>query len=302
MCIILTPEADPTSTRLYNLPVVLNEVKSKLLIYTNDLSSSGIMIVAIPNPFNFESFGLVDISTPSYKLFRSDVNTKCQDLVPYNASSVNFSLSSDSYSYKSRGANLIVNKVGNYDISVAPNLDALYNRIDWSYFQKPNDLDIRMSTFTNKQLFPFSCAYVVAVATNAIKDDGFGIMYPDPKFTYFPTCHENNSNNKFEYDVKCYNFSDKQLQSMPFKGPSNAQSYNETIGGVEYYSTFDSTSNATTYNLDANKLNLNQFQVKLNCKLSDGRAGQYTFLLNEMKYVNYCPIKRYTSDNQNIMF
>jgi hypothetical protein len=59
-------------------------------------------------------------------------------------------------------------------------------------------------TLYDKTLYPNKCAYVIAQAHTRIKDDGFGIVYPDPGFDYFPTAHEN-TKLLHEYDVMCYN-------------------------------------------------------------------------------------------------
>jgi len=49
MCIIVTEKSIPSNTKLFNIPVVSNEFESKnLLIYTNNLSTKGVMIVAMP--------------------------------------------------------------------------------------------------------------------------------------------------------------------------------------------------------------------------------------------------------------
>lgn len=75
MCIMLTP-AEPSSTRLINVPVALQgQVGYKLLLYTNDLKAEAnqLMIVPIPNySGKCEEFGLVDAR--ALKRFRQEIN------------------------------------------------------------------------------------------------------------------------------------------------------------------------------------------------------------------------------------
>ncbi len=259
-------EQEPSSTRLFDIPVEFpngdgNLVKSKLLIYTNDLQlgatstpsdrrtanpneyswlnqstrtrdgsneispyianlvgtdvttvNEALMIVPIPNTTRTQEFGLVDIRTDEMKRFRRICVDRCKSLLPQ----------ARSLSYGARGMtdgmhsnSLQVHRVGNYDISVAPDLDALEKQVDWKHFKLPADFQTRKSTLSDKKLYPFPCAYVVAKAVQNVKDDGFGVIYPDPGFDYFPTAHENGKR-AYDYDVNVYNFSNRPLSSVPF--------------------------------------------------------------------------------------
>ena len=51
------------------------------------------------------------------------------------------------------------------------------------------------------------CSYIVASATVSVADDGFAVLYKDPGFRYFPTCHDKNDDKS--YDVKCYLYDTK---------------------------------------------------------------------------------------------
>lgn len=176
---------------------------------------SAIMIVAIPNPTRTSNFGLVDVNTDNMKTFRFEAKNLGDALIPWEyALSNNYGVGVEAAGSTST---LRVNRIGNYDISVAPSLEALDKQIDWSHFTLPKDFDRRKATLSDKTLFPYPCAYVVAKAVKSVKNDGFAILFPDPGFTYFPTCHENTSNGYNEYDVRCYQFGNKDESTFPFK-------------------------------------------------------------------------------------
>lgn len=238
---------EPSSTRLINVPVMYNNLKYKLLMYTNDMevinpeldnmqhpfnplipkfnvnfdtnivdskknigsrditnnivkkNNNALMIVPIPNASLCENFGLIDVTTDSMKSFRKNIF----DLFPDNK---NLTFSTNSYSLKSFDK-LKVHNVGNYSISVSPNLHMLKNNIDWSYFTLPDNFEQRLNTLTDKKLYPeINYAYIVAKANKSVKNDGFAVVYPDPGYDYFPTAHENLNVFMQDYDVKCYNF------------------------------------------------------------------------------------------------
>jgi hypothetical protein len=101
-----------------------------------------------------------------------------------------------------------VHEIGNYKISIAMSINELLNNIDWNKFKKPSNYEKRISTFTNKNLYPteYEYFYVVASAIKNIEDDGFGIVYPKTNTeTYFPTAHEDTSKTHY-FDVEIYNF------------------------------------------------------------------------------------------------
>lgn len=90
-------------------------------------------------------------------------------------------------------------------------------------FALPGDFKLRKSTLLDKNLYPFNCAYVVAKAMKNIKDDGFGIIYPDPGFNFFPIAHENSNIDKNikKFDVNCYNFTNNTYNRLKFKRPND---------------------------------------------------------------------------------
>lgn len=191
---------------------------------------TALMIVPIPNPTNATNFGLVDVTTKQMKQFRTEAKRVGNGLIPweYLLSSTNM----DGVLF-GKSESLMVHRIGNYDISVAPSLEALEEQIDWSHFSLPADFERRKATLSNSTLFPYSCAYVVAKAVTSVKDDGFGVLFPDPGFTYFPTCHEDNGG-KHNYDVRCYEFGSKRHNSFPFKVTCDAISkYNYSFSASE---------------------------------------------------------------------
>lgn len=209
---------DPASTRLYNMPCTVtidgSQVPYKMLIYTNDLSIQKSALMVVPLPFTTGKIGLFDISTIPVQAFRSSVNRVCDDLLPKRAQELyddNFDCDSDD------DEPLVVHRVGNYDISVAQDLQTLRNKIDWNHFSRPVDWQRRLSTLEDKELYPFPCAYVVASAAVSVENDGFGVVYPDPGFDYFPTAHEAGEKELKTYDVNIYNFTDKERSTIPFR-------------------------------------------------------------------------------------
>lgn len=173
-------------------------------------ADEALMIVPIPNTTRTQDFGLVDIRTDEMKRFRRICVSNCKQLLPQARSFGTLGMMDGMHSNS-----LQVHRVGNYDISVAPDLDALEKQVDWKHFKLPADFQARKSTLSDKKLYPFPCAYVIAKAVVNVKDDGFGVVYPDPGFDYFPTAHENGKRT-YDYDVNVYNFSKRPLTSMPF--------------------------------------------------------------------------------------
>lgn len=158
------------------------------------------MIVPIPNPSNKDLFGLVDINTDKMKIFRKQLFDVIDPLMPINLTYDNDDNNSDGSNY------LLVHKIGNYNISIAYNYDDMEHKIDWDQYDLPSDINERKYTLLDKRLYPSNnYAYVIAQAINSVEDDGFGIIYPDPGYDYFPTAHEKNNYNYVDYDVKCYN-------------------------------------------------------------------------------------------------
>lgn len=204
---------EPSSTRLFNIPVILEGRPAKMLIYTNDLDTldndNALMIVPIPNLHETGTFGLVDVT--KLKDFRKMVVDECDNLLPKTRSFTN-----SLYFDEEDDEKLMVHEIGNYDISVAKNFEELEKKIDWNHFNLPPDFEIRKKTLMDKTIYPFKCGYVIAKTRMSIKNDGFGIIYFDPQFDYFPTAHENNAYGHYSYDVKLYNFSDKTNKSLKF--------------------------------------------------------------------------------------
>uniref|UniRef100_A0A6C0ECW6 Uncharacterized protein n=1 Tax=viral metagenome TaxID=1070528 RepID=A0A6C0ECW6_9ZZZZ len=223
MCIMLTSH-EPDTTKLIHLPVLLHidgkDYDYNLCIYVNNLDidngmnrmmnfNSALMIV--PFPKSNKPIAMMDISTKNMKRFRQDVVS----LMPKPRSKgMYFNALSDSLGCDK---SLKVHEIGNYNISIAPNLKSLNNNVDWSKFTKPMDFNERVNTLRNKNLYPIECVYVVAQAVENVKDDGFGILYENRGFDYFPTAHEGNG--LVSYDVECYHFTNlKAHGKVPFSG------------------------------------------------------------------------------------
>jgi hypothetical protein len=265
MCIMLT-DSEPSSTRLINVPIVMNDIKYKLLIYTNDIESSAnnLMIVPIPNIFSCDDFGLLDISTNEMKKFRNQLIDYC--MIDNDAD-----FDSDNDGPMIKGANRIkVHKIGNYTISIAPDLDSLETMIDWDKFNKPIDFVHRKKTLYDANLYPFKCAYVIAQAHHLIKNDGFGVIYPDPGFVYFPTAHEN-TKTIHTYDVMCYNCFDSIYdprakiklidRNITSYNKNESAQINDIFSHLEHSVTMSKNGSMNRFELNIKYKNINYFEI-----------------------------------------
>ena len=217
MCIMMTDDK-PSSTRLINIPIKIKNKKYKLLIYTNDLernnnqidNKNALMIVPIPNKYNYDDFGLLNINTKNMKTFRNKLFSSFVDMT----------ISTNSISNSLNKIN--VHKIGNYNISVSPNINNLKN-INWNRFNLPNNFQKRFNTLKDKFLYPHNFAYVIAQANKSVANDGFGVAYPDDGIDYFPTAHEKLKDifTSIYYDVKCYNCFTYPLDKLSFGQSTN---------------------------------------------------------------------------------
>ena len=231
MCIMMTKH-EPSSTRLINIPVTFMDQKYKLLIYTNDIAvnandiavTSGhhgaLMVVPIPKSEGVgqHGVGLVDVNTDKMKMFRKELFKACELLKPERPATRSYG--GDGILYLSNSVPKRVNEVGNYKISVANSFEELMENIDWDQFDKPDDFEDRMNVMKNKEVYPqfddVGYYYVVAQAQKNVKNDGFGVVYPDCGYDYFPTAHEKMG--EVDYDVKMYNMFDSSRRFVMFDG------------------------------------------------------------------------------------
>jgi hypothetical protein len=95
--------------------------------------------------------------------------------------------------------------VGNYQCSVVANVEDLYTTIDWTKFTMPEDLEERLAVLRDEDVVPPDCGFVIAQATTAVQEDGFGVLFPG-RYSFFPTCHEGNDSGVHDYDTVCYGF------------------------------------------------------------------------------------------------
>ena len=167
-------------------------------------NTNSVMVVPFPvNPNTLScNIGLVDISTEDMKKLRKEIIS----LKPYLTNSFG---SVKNYSHTDSLKPLEVHKIGNYNISIATSYNQLLERIDWTKFNKPDNFEKRMGTFRNTSLYPqkYAYFYVIASAIENIKDDGFGIVYPqlNDNLIYLPTAHED-TKNEYNFDVEMYVF------------------------------------------------------------------------------------------------
>jgi hypothetical protein len=218
MCIVLSGETQPDTTKLMNVPVVVDGVKSNFFMYINNFDLNNPIMNSNMNKFNsllddnqngmfsrlyqdLNTFNLknnlgnssimvvpfaVDPHTPTSQIGLVDISTNEMKKLRKNIESLKPVSKSYMYTNESRSYSLGVSKVlevhkiGNYNISVATSRTKLLNNIDWTKFTKPDDYEERVRTFSNKNLYPdkYAYFYIVASAIENIKDDGFGIVYP----------------------------------------------------------------------------------------------------------------------------
>jgi hypothetical protein len=214
-------------------------------------------------------------------------------------------LNSNSIKGRKDKGKLKVHRVGNYEISIAPTVADLMERIDWTKFTKPADFNVRLQTLTDKELLPFECGYVIAKAVVSVKNDGFGVLFPDPGFVYFPTCHENDSKtaNK-KYDVRCYSYDSKKSKpTWPFQVSRNTPSFQDKIQGGSYtLQSKNSQAGALSLELKTSQKRVhNLHRLEPKCILAaTGEQELVKYDVDNFKYINYCPIKC-TAKNQNII-
>jgi hypothetical protein len=204
MCILLTNAAPSGTTKLFVAPATLAGAPATMLVYINSLrvtaeGGPGLMIVPFPNPTGAKDFGLVDATTTV--AWRKAVVDAAPKFFKKEAYSLN--LSKDS-----RAASIAyepVREVGNYRVSIAPDVDTLLQGIDWSRFKAPADLETRLAVLRDGAVMPCGGAagFVVAEAIRSVKDDGFGIVFPG-RHAFFPTCHEGAGRALTDFDVDCY--------------------------------------------------------------------------------------------------
>jgi hypothetical protein len=194
---------------------------------------------------------------------------------------------------------LMVHDVGNYKITVAPSLEALEERVDWTQFDTADDFSVRKAILTDAKLFgEVKMGYIVAQAQRSVNDDGFAVLYPDAQMTYFPTCHENTEGQGDKaYDVRCYSWDRKRIQSFPFSIPESFKG--RVVRGNARVPSVDGHARCFTLT-DAKVLHAALQTLGTDCvRTSDGQSASFAFDLDAVNVVNFCPIKGRTI-NQNI--
>jgi len=160
-----------------------------------------VMIVPFPNPTRSTVFGLLDSST--FKAFTGAV----QDAFPRPVTA-SFGFDGMVKGARNEARLAPVLRVGNYNISVVPTALALMENVDWSKFHVGTGEEARVAFFnrlsviSDSSVVPEDSGFVVAEAVLAVKDGGFGLVYPGTH-AFLPTCHEASAA-PVEYDVECY--------------------------------------------------------------------------------------------------
>jgi hypothetical protein len=317
MCIIFSPKTVPSATHLACLPTVFKDKAYRLLAYTNDLrienDSQGLMVVAVPYDSSKGPIGLVDLSTKGARAFAKGMRELGDSVIPWrpyvDRSGEVLLLDLDHLKPKP----IKVHTVGSYLISVATSLDDLEGRIDWEAFSaKDFDLESRRATLADPTLFPAgqTYAYVVAEAVKDVCEEGFGLLYPDPGYAFFPTCHENDkpSTDFHSYDVWCYDFGVEPRTSFPFTLPRTfSLSYDgfKSPGGYSAQP-FEAKVAGKDGKAQAVPLRISMGMISLINKLptqaidqNSGKLMEFSYDKSKIYYLNFCPIKTLAA-NQNM--
>lgn len=154
------------------------------------------MVVPIPNPHNLQEFDftLFKVSNDVAKTLRRHAEKLME---PYNSASewmpaASTDLDKQSATFGSGAPSLTFQRIGGYNISVAPSLLDLESRAPWTKFQ------ISHSTVTTilkdiRKRYPSNFAFIIAQASpGGVDQAGFSVLYRDarPNGGFFPTSHE----------------------------------------------------------------------------------------------------------------
>jgi hypothetical protein len=279
-------EDNPTGTQLFNTSVDINGKKMIFTLYINNIETHNGAFMVVPFPLtSLEDIALIDASTDNIKSFIKNVKNFCDR-------SKSKSLSLSSISNGSYGI-LEVYNVGNYKISIAMDLNQLLKNIDWRIFQKPNDFESRISVFSNKNIYPFECMYVVAQTHQNIQNDGFGIIYKNPGFMYFPTAHEHHEYEQGQlYDVECYNLRHNSQKFFSHKKYTNFNKYNQ-------YSIIDHNKYGENNYYNMNKIN--SLLEKINCKFLSNSPNINNIKVTKINEIDKIKING-RFENSNIIY
>jgi len=204
MCVIVAGENKPDTTKLYSVPVIIdNGVKSTLSIYSNNFNVhpdtnmdgyslpsmlkkptiSGLyynvhgQLVGYPKNelSDSQSFGSHTrggaIMIVPYPIER-DISNPIIGLVDVSTDKMkkfqtdvkNLKPIARSMTDSFNAKPLEVYKIGSYNISVALGFSDLQTRLDWTKFTKPSDFEVRIRTLANPKLFPQSYRWFYVVA------------------------------------------------------------------------------------------------------------------------------------------
>ena len=188
MCLMMT-DAEPARTTLVNIRLEGKLTGLELMIYRNSIASVKNELMIVPFPLNPEAYASVRLT--QLEPFKCLVDV------------LNASVPRD----RSAPRTLLVHQIGNYNITVAPDLESLRERVNWAKFSQPEDFSRRMASLEDKGLLPFACGFVIAEALgHGVENDGFGLLYPTPANgdVFFPTAHEVPHQHYVHFDAKCF--------------------------------------------------------------------------------------------------
>ena len=236
MCIIFNvPEdrVEPNSTLLLNVPVETGQgdIQQHQLIYLNKIESGpsindyapsrparparpALMVVPIPNKHGMAEadFCLFNVPNSAAVSLRAELDDMNKPYTPPPPPEPRygdpFSASMRSCNFSKWGVREIlkVQRVGSYEIAVAPSLADLETRAPWHAlgFGSAEAGHIEAILTDMRQKYAAGFAFVIAKATEAAADidGGFGLIYRDAE-AFFPTSHEVTPSGRAHMDVDC---------------------------------------------------------------------------------------------------
>lgn len=225
MCIILTTDMKPKSTRLLTIevqPIIpvkwYKRPRAHLIVYDNDVDINGarfaekrqLMVVPFPNPDRL----LAEMVVFQDRQAEEAIFDLADKLVPRTSWSNSLATRTRSISAHNTDDTMItVQQVGGYKASVALDYSELTSRIKWDQFQLPIHFDDLLRDL--RERFGTGFGFIVA-EPNRAPDGQFGGAFAwvyHSQLPCLPTAHEKSSRSTVQYNVKAYAFSDGRMRA-----------------------------------------------------------------------------------------
>jgi hypothetical protein len=239
-------------TQVFEIPVIMNNDNYRLLMYANDLVINNkindpeiwwngnfdnhnnadiyfnknitgkqctpkkyISIIPIPHYCKSKDIGIVDISTERMKQFRDCFTHNIYDHYIYSDRNETDRMSNVLGDVIIQKKNKLFRE-GKYEVEVYTDINELLYKVN-DHFEA--DAQILYNKLTDPKVYPFNASYVLITSTKNIKNEGFGIVYPDPGFHYVPNIVVSNYENT--NDIECFIIANKKYSLLPYKNKQN---------------------------------------------------------------------------------